>query len=341
MTQRQQIVITRAGGPDVLQVREDQLAAPAANEVQVTVAAAGINFADILARQGLYQDAPPLPCTVGYEVAGTVRQLGAGVPGEWLGRRVFGLTRFGGYASHVNVPLAQMFEMPAGMDFQQAAAIPVNYLTAWQLLCVMGNLKASETLLIQNAGGGVGLALIDIGKQLGARLLGTASAGKHAFLHERGLDKAIDYTRGDWLAEVMRLTDGRGVELVTDPLGGDSWRKSLRALRHTGRLGMFGVSEASANGVAGKLKLLKTALKMPFIHPVSLMNENRGTFGVNMGHLWHEVDKIRDWMDALLAGWQDGWVRPHVDRAFAFSEAGEAHAWIEARRNIGKVLLVP
>ncbi|EDY87667.1 NADPH:quinone reductase 2 [gamma proteobacterium HTCC5015] len=338
---RQQVVIRRAGSPDVLAVQSSDLPALNSGEVTVEVAAAGVNFADILARQGLYPDAPPLPCTVGYEVAGTITAVADDRLEHRLGERVFGLTRFGGYASHINIPAEQLFEIPQNLNFEEAASLPVAYLTAWQLAVVMGQLRPDETLLIQNAGGGVGLALLDIAQHLGATTIGTASGRKHEFLKQRGLDHAIDYTQQDWLSAVLNITDQRGVELITDPLGGASWRKSYRALRSTGRLGMFGVSEGAGSGVAGKLRMLSTAIKMPFYHPVSLMNDNRAVFGVNMGHMWHEVDKISAWMKPLIEGIESGWVRPKVDAVFRFEQAGDAHQYIENRKNIGKVVLTP
>ena len=336
-----QIFITGTGGPEKLQIRESPDTQPGPGEVRVRVRASGVNFADIMARKGLYPDAPKLPAVVGYEVSGSVDAAGTGVGETWIGKEVFGLTRFGGYADTVNMPVQQVFEKPAALSHEQAAAIPVNYLTAWQLLVVVGSLSPDETVLIHNAGGGVGLAAIDIARHIGATIYGTASAGKHVFLKERGLHQAIDYTQGDWSRELQRLTEGRGVELIIDPLGGSHWKKSYKALRHTGRLGMFGISTATESGLGGPLRLLKIGLGMPLFNPVSLMNDNRCTFGVNMGHLWHEVEKIRIWMKALLGGVGEGWVRPHVDKSFSFDQAGDAHSYIEARKNIGKVVLVP
>ena len=333
-----QVVITGAGGPDKLQVQTRQLADPGPGEVQVEVAAAGINFADILARQGLYPDAPPLPCVVGYEFSGTV------VAGddELVGQEVLGLTRFGGYSSALNVPRSQVFAKPSTLSHAEAASIPVAYATAWQLLVVQGGLREGDTVLIQNAGSGVGLAALDVARRIGARTIGTASAGKHDFLRERGLDHAVDYRTGDWTREVRDLTDGAGVELVVDPLGGESFRQSRKVLRSTGRLGMYGVSAASSNqGIRGRLQLAKTAALMPFFHPVQLMNDNVGVFGVNLGHMWHEVDLIRGWMSEIVDGVGTGWVRPHVDSSYSFAQAGEAHAHIEARRSTGKVVLTP
>ncbi len=337
----QQIFITAAGGPEKLELREAPDPKPAANEMRVRVAAAGINFADILARMGLYPDAPKLPCVVGYEISGTVDAVGEAVDESWLGQEVFGMTRFGGYSDTVVVPEDQLFTKPASLSHEQAAAIPVNYLTAWQLLVVMGSLSVDETVLIHNAGGGVGLAAVDIGRHIGATLIGTASASKHGFLEERGLHHAIDYRTQDWSVELDRLLEGRGVELITDPLGGSHWKKSYKALRSTGRLGMFGISTASESRLPGPMRLLKIVSGLPLYSPLGLMDKNRSVFGVNMGHLWHETAKIRVWMEALLQGIDEGWVRPHVDQAFSFEQAGDAHAYIEARKNIGKVVLTP
>ncbi len=336
-----QVFITRHGGPDTLHVREAADPLPQANEVAIRVHAAGINFADIMARKGLYPDAPKPPCVVGYEIAGEIVALGANVKNFSLGHPVLAMTRFGGYSDYVRVPAVQVFRKPEALSMIEAASVLVTYVTAYQLIVVMGSLRAGETVLIHNAGSGVGLAEFDLAKKIGARTIGTASASKHAFLRERGFDHVIDYRNDDWLKAVLELTHGRGVELVLDPIGGAHWKKSYRALRATGRLGLSGVSTASTTGSNSKLGLLKMVLQMPWFTPVGLMNNNKGVFGVNLGHLWEEEEKALGWIRAVLRGVDEGWVRPHVDRTFTFAEVGAAHAYIEARKNIGKVVLVP
>jgi NADPH:quinone reductase-like Zn-dependent oxidoreductase len=334
-----QMFIVGHGGPEKLQLRESSDPRPGGTEIRIRVKASGVNFADILARQGLYPDAPKIPCVVGYEVSGTVDDVGSGVDRSWVGRNVFTLTRFGGYSDVVVVPEKLVIAKPDSLSHEQAAAIPVNYLTAWQLLVVMGSLKREESVLIHNAGGGVGLAAIDIARHIGATIYGTASSGKHAFLRERGLHEAIDYRTKDWAVELDRLTNGRGVALIIDPLGGTHWKKSYRALRSTGRLGMFGVSVATTSKLFGPFRLLPVGLGMPFFHPLALMSANKSVFGVSLGHLWHEAEMIAGWMGILLKGFADGWVRPHVDKSFSLAQAGEAHTYMEERRNIGKVVL--
>jgi NADPH:quinone reductase-like Zn-dependent oxidoreductase len=336
-----QIVITKSGGPEVLKIEDTADPTPGKGEVAIRVKASGINFADILARKGLYPDAPKPPCVVGYEVSGHVESVGEGVDPKMVGRPVLALTHFKGYADLVIVRSSQVSEKPEALTFEQAAAIPVNYLTAYLLLVVMGSLKAGESVLIHNAGGGVGLAALDIAKKVGAVTYGTASPGKHAFLRERGLDHAIDYRTQDWTRTLKQLTQDRGVELITDPLGGANWRKSYKALRATGRLGMFGISSVTEFRGAGKIGLLRLLAQIPWFHPLRLMNANKGVFGVNVGHLWREGQKVSECMQVILKGVEGGWVRPHVDRVFPFDRVGDAHTYIEERRNIGKVVLVP
>jgi NADPH:quinone reductase-like Zn-dependent oxidoreductase len=336
-----QIVTTGTGGIEMLKVQEKPDPKPRAGEVAIRVRAAGLNFADILSRQGLYPDSPPKPCVMGYEVSGVIEAVGEGINDAFVGKSVAAMTRFGGQSDLVVVKATQVFDKPADLTFEQAAAIPVNYLTAYALLVVMGSLHKGESLLIHNAGGGVGLAALDIAKKIGAVTYGTASPSKHKFLAERGLDHAIDYRGQDWQPVLKELTKGRGVDLIIDPIGGSHWKKSFASLRHTGRLGMFGVSTASANGLAGKLKLLKAVIQTPWFHALPLVNRNRGVFGLNLGHMWHEPEKVAIWMRDILRGVEEGWVQPYVDRAFSFDEAGKAHQYLEGRKNIGKVVLVP
>ena len=314
---------------------------PKSGQVVIRVMAAGLNFADILARQGLYPDGPPKPCVMGYEVAGIIETVGSDVDPGMIGRPVIAMTRFGGQAELVVVPFAQTFDKPDNLTFEQGAAIPVNYLTAWALLVTMGGLKSDEAVLIHNAGGGVGLAALEIAKHIGATTFGTASLGKHEFLRARGLDHPIDYREQDWLPAVMSLTDNRGVELIIDPLGGSNWKKSYRALRPTGRMGVFGISVVSASGMTGKIRALKAILTMPRFNPIGLMNSNKGVFGLNLGHMWGEGEKVAGWTREIMSGVAAGWIRPHVDRTFPFDQIQEAHTYIESRRNIGKVVLVP
>jgi NADPH:quinone reductase-like Zn-dependent oxidoreductase len=337
------IQIEKPGKPsDAFKMVELPTPAPAANQVVIDVKASGINFADVLARQGIYPDAPPFPCVIGYEVSGIVSAVGAEVDRKWLGREVLTLTDFGGYAEQVAVGVEYVWEKPAKLSFEQAAAIPLNYITAWGLLVAMGGISRGDTVLIHNAGGGVGLAALDLALHFGARTIGTASPGKHDFLRERGLHDAVDYTRDDWPQQVRGLTGGRGVELAIDPIGGSSWKKTWSVLRPTGRMGMFGISSAATTtGFAGKIELVKLLLRSPMFFAAAMIPSNKGAYGINIHSMYEESGKFDAWMREVLRGVDEGWVRPHVDRVFSFDDVAVAHAHIEARGNIGKVLLVP
>ncbi|MBN2009339.1 zinc-binding dehydrogenase [candidate division KSB1 bacterium] len=335
-----QIVIDENGGPEVMVLRDNPKPTPAPGELLIRVKAAGVNFADILARLGIYPDAPPKPYVVGYEIAGMVEATGHADDDDWLDREVFAMMKFGGYSEYVCVKTSQVVEKPRKLSFEEAAAIPVNYLTAYQLIVVMGGLRAGESILIHNAGGGVGLAAIDVANHVGAVIYGTASSSKHMFLMKRGLDYPIDYRTQNWLSIVKQLTGGRGVELVLDPIGGRNLKKSYKALRHTGRLGVFGMAGAVKRGSSAKWQLLKTVMQTPKFSPIRMMNGNKSVFGVHIGHMWHEPEKVHEWMLAISDGIREGWVRPHVDQTFPLEQAGEAHRYIEDRKNIGKVVLV-
>jgi NADPH:quinone reductase-like Zn-dependent oxidoreductase len=337
-----QVWITKAGEPEVLELREAADPEPKSGEVRIRVEATGVNFADIMARLGIYPDSPPLPCVVGYEVGGRVDKVGGGASEELLGRDVLALTRFGGYSDVICVPEVQVFARPESMSAQQGAAIPVNYLTAYQLVVVMGGLKADETVLVHSAGGGVGNAAIQLARHIGARIIGTASAGKHEALREAGVDELIDYRTEDFEARVLEMTGGHGVELILDAVGGDSFKKGLRILAPTGRLGMFGMSSAATGKTRSLFSLGRTLVSMPILqlHPGALMNANRGVFGVNLGHMWGEVERLRVWMEALTDLFDQGVVAPQIARTFPLADAAGAHHYIQNRQNFGKVLLL-
>ena len=338
-----QIWISKAGPPEVLVVKEAPDPQPASDDVRVRVEASGVNFADVMGRMGLYPDLPSIPVVPGYEVAGRVDAVGEGVDPRWVGHDVFALTRFGGYSDVVCVPHAQAFTRPPNMSAQEGASIPVNYLTAWQLIVVMGGLKPDETVLIHSAGGGVGIAATQIAKHIGARVIGTASAAKHSELRAHGVDHLIDYRTEDFETRAREITSGRGVELILDAVGGDSLKKGYRLLAPTGRLAVFGASSAATSKTGGKFGLVSMLASTPWLqfNPLSLMNANKGVFGVNLGHMWAEVDRMRGWMDQLINLSEKGAIKPKIARTFPFDQVAAAHHFIQDRKNIGKVLLTP
>lgn len=338
-----QVWITRAGRPEVLQVKDAPDPEPAPGALRIRVEASGVNFADVLARLGVYPDLPGIPAVVGYEVGGRVDAVGPGVDPQWMGRDVFAATRFGGYSDVVCAPENQVFIRPPGMTAEEGAALPVNYLTAWQLVVVMGGLKAGETMLVHSAGGGVGIAATQIAKHVGARVIGAASQWKHAELEKLGADHLVDERRDNLEKLVLEITHGRGVELVLDPIAGPSFKRSFRLLAPTGRLGMFGVSSFANAKERDLFNVLRALVGTPLFQfmPMTLINANKGAFGVNLGRMWGETDRMRGWAMDLLALWSKGAIKPRIDKVFSFDEAPLAHHYLQDRKNLGKVLLRP
>jgi NADPH:quinone reductase-like Zn-dependent oxidoreductase len=339
------VVITKHGGPEVLQVQERPEPAVGPGQVRVAARASGINFADLMARSGVYPDAPPLPSVVGYEVAGEVESVGEGVSGFEPGDRVIAGTRFGGYAELVSVPESQVLSLPDAMSFEEGAAIVVNYATAYAGLVMVGGLRAGDRMLIHAAAGGVGIAAIQIGKTEGAEIFGTASAAKHDAIREQGCDHPIDYHSVDFAEEVMRITNGEGVDVVMDAIGPSSFKRSYRVLRQGGRLIMFGLAEVQTGEKRNVPALVKGLARMPLAtvpwwKSLALMNENKGIFGLNMLKWWDRegLDRLIPPLAERLAA---GELRPIIAASFPFGEAGEAHSFLAEGKNVGKVVLVP
>jgi NADPH:quinone reductase-like Zn-dependent oxidoreductase len=302
------VVITKHGDPSVLQVQErPDPPPPGPGQLQVAVHAAGVNFADHLARVGLYPDAPKLPAVMGYEVAGTVEAVGEGVDVNRLGERVLAGTRFGGYAEIVNVAAADSVALPDAVSFEQGAAVPVNYATAWAALHGYGSLRAGERVLIHAAAGGVGTAAVQFAKAAGAEVHGTAS-----------------------------------YDLVLDALGGTSLRRSYDLLRPGGRLVGYGFS----NMQQGEKRSLRTVVPqaLAMLRGFSLLDqlsESKAVIGLNMLRLWDDRGTLEPWITPLKKALDDGTVSPIVHAAVPFAEAPKAHRILAARENIGKVVLVP
>jgi NADPH:quinone reductase-like Zn-dependent oxidoreductase len=329
------VVITKHGGPGVLQVQE--LADPdlGPGQVRIQVAAAGINFADVMARMGLYADAPKTPCVVGYEVAGTVLELGEGVIGLSPGQRVLAGTQFGGYASEVVADAHDVLALPDGLSFEQGAAIPVNYGTAWAALLGYGSLRAGERVLIHSAGGGVGIAATQIAKRSGAEVYGTASPGKHARISELGVDHPLDYTKPGWERGLPPF------DVILDAIGGKSFRLGYEMLRPGGRLVAFGASSVVSGERRNLVTALRAVVRMPRFNMIKQMSESKAVIGLNMLTLWKDHGSLEPWIAPMRELLDDGTVKPVVAGTFSFDDTGAAQTMIVERRNVGKVVLVP
>lgn len=332
-----QLVIPRYGPPEVLEVREAPEPRVAQGTVRIRVHAAGINFSDLLARQGLYPDAPKPPCTVGYEVAGAVDAVGDGVTAFHRGDLVVATTKFRGQSELVVAPASAVFPLPAGWTFEQGAAFPVVYLTAHHMLVRVAAAQRGETVLVHAAAGGVGLAVAELGRILGLRVLGLASVAKHEVLRQYGVEP-LDGRDPRWF-EAVRAAAPHGVDVVLDAVGGDSWRHGYRLLAPAGRMVCYGASGLSGGPRRNLLKIVWQVLRFPRFGPLGLMNDNRSVAGVNLGHLWNSRELLDPQMGTLLGYAREGKLTPRVDRAFPLAEAAAAHQYIHERRNVGKVVL--
>ena len=337
-----QVWITKAGPPEVLKIQNAPDPEPSEGEVRIRVRAIGVNFSDLMARVGLYPDAPKIPCVIGYEVSGTIDAIGANVTGLAVGDRVFGMPRFGGYTDCLVIPAAQVFKMPSKMTFEEGAALPVVYLTAHHMLLFTGHLLPKSTVLIHSAAGGVGLAAIQIAKTRNATIIGTASPAKHDFLRAQGCNYPIDSTGDhDSIARAVRAIVGdRGIDVVLDPVGGKSWSVGYDLLSPCGRLVCFGMSAVSAGKKRNLVNALGQVLQVKKFSPMRLMEDNKTVSGTNMGHLFHRIDLLRPQFEALLKMYENFEIKPHVGKTFPIEEAAAAHHFLHERKAIGKIVLI-
>jgi len=330
------VEIPKYGPPEVLHVIETEDPGAGAGQVVVEVAACGVNFADTMARVGLYTDAPKPPMVVGYEVAGTIAEVGEGVDSARIGERVMAGTQFGGYASKVAVPVADAVPLVEWLSFEQGAAIPVNYATAWAALVGYGSLQPGEKVLIHAAAGGVGIAATQIAKRGGAEIWGTSSPAKHDAIRGNGVDHAVDYRKDGWWEELPQF------DVILDAIGGRQFRRSYAMLRAGGRLVAFGASSVSQDRRRKMRKVIPQAL--PMLRGVNLieqMESSKAIIGLNMLTLWKDRGTLEPWLAPLAELIDDGTVQPVVSDVVPFDDAAEAHRIIGERRNVGKVVLRP
>ncbi len=335
-----QIVTTRRGGPEVLTLRDAPDPTPAPGEVRVRTALAGVNFADIMIRLGLYPDGPALPAVVGYELSGAIDAVGEGVPESRIGEPVVALCRFGAYSELVCVPAAQAFPLAEGIDLAAAAALPVNYLTAYLMLRVLAPVQQGDRVLIHSAAGGVGQAAGQLVRSAGGLVLASASPRKHALLREQGCALVFDSQASGFASDVRAATAGRGCDIALEPRHGRWIMESYQALARGGRLVLHGFASA-AEGTGGALGALKTLAQVPWLslNPLRLMNDNKSVAGVNLGRMWDEIDRLQLWMRQILAWLRSGEIAPRLDRVYPAEEAGAAQLRLQQRQNVGKVLL--
>ena len=333
-------VLPRHGDPDVFEIQDRPDPDVGPGRVRVRVRAAGINFADLMARQGLYPDAPPLPSVLGYEFAGEVDEVGEGVERISVGDRVMGPCRFGGYSELVCVPASDVIPLSADWSFEEGAAFPIVYATAYAGLVSFGGLRAGDRLLVQAAAGGVGIASTQIGKLLGAEIYGTASGSKHDAIRGFGVDHPIDYREKDFGDEVRRISgEEQPLDLIMDAVGGKSWREGYKLLRAGGRLVVFGASSVVTGDKRSYLKAARALVRTPFFNPIRLSSDSKTVIGLNMLRLWDARGSVDEWVEPLSQWVDQGLLRPVVADAFPLERVGDAHRFVQERKNVGKVVL--
>ncbi|WP_331233608.1 quinone oxidoreductase family protein [Natronorarus salvus] len=320
------IEVTEYGDSEVVEPVESERPEPGPGEVRIAVEAAGLNFADVMQRRGDYLGGPEPPFVPGMEAAGAVDVVGEGVEYE-VGDRVVAMLGGGGYAEYALADAESLFPLPDGMSTTEAAGMPVQYLTAHACLFEWGGLEGGERVLIQAAAGGVGTAAVQLASRVGAEVFGTASTPEKLALAERlGCDHPIRYTEEAFDEVVMEETDGEGVDLVLESVGGETFSRSLDALSPMGRLVAFG----AASGEPGT------------IDSVRLLFETKSVLGFHLGtSMRHAPDRVLSALPDLTEGFASGELRVVLGESFALSEAADAHAHVESRRSSGKVLLIP
>jgi len=337
------LVIPKYGAPEVFVERDLPIPEPKAGEILIRVEAAGVNFADLVGRVGLYPDAPKKPFVPGYEVCGLVERIGPDVHGLKPGMRVMAFTLFNGYAEYAVTPEEAAWRLPARLGPVEAAAIPVAYGTAYLSLIYVGAVKSGERILIHAAAGGVGVAAVQLAQRYDVEIFGTAGAAeKVAFLQNHGVHHAINYREVDFVTEIKRRTGGKGVHLILDALGGRTLRRDLQILAPLGRLVCYGTSTAVPGKRRNWIAVAKALVGIPRVHPFTLTNRNIGIHGVNLNHLWSERGALRTVMMELIQGFETGALQPIVAATFPLTAEGaaKAHHYLHDRKNIGKVVLI-
>lgn len=342
------MVVRRYGPPNVFESQQVADLPPRPGDVLIRVKTIGVNFADLLQRMGLYPGTPKPPFVPGIEIAGIVEKAATGdkntapvSPNDAVrqGDAVVAFTHFNAYAEWVSVPANRVFRIPPGIHFDDAAAIPVNYLTAYHSILTMGNLQAGDRILIHSAAGGVGIAAVQLARARGLVIFGTAGSSKQEFLRKIGVDHPIDYQKSDF-TQVIKKFAPEGIEMVMDPLGGKSYSQSFDCLGPTGRLVVYGFSAAaSSSGKRNWLSSLKALAQTPWFHPLKLMGKNVAVMGVNIGRMPTRGPYMQNVMNEIFRIYAAGTIKPIIAKNFALVQAAEAHQFIHDRKNIGKVIL--
>lgn len=333
--------MTKFGPPEALKVQEWADPFPGKGEVKIRVKAIGLNFADVMARLGLYPGVPKPPFIPGIEVCGIITRLGEGVRKWRRGDRVIAATAFGGYAEYAIAKQDRVFPLPRRMNFDEGASLSVTYLTAYHGLVTLAHLQQGDKLLVHAAAGGVGSAAIQVAKHLGAEIFATAStAEKLEFARNQGANHLINYRTDDFEKNIRKSTNGYGVDVVFDSIGGAVLKKGWRLLAPMGRYVLFGFSGIAGKRTYSKIKALREVLAAPILLPHTLLSRNVSLSCFNLNFLTQKSAYLRNALRLILDWQATGIVRPVIGTRYPFERIAEAHAFMQARKSIGKIVIV-
>jgi len=333
------VILTKYGAPEVLKVKELNDIEPGSGQVRIKVHYAGINFAEIMARMKLYPGGPKPGGILGGEISGVIDKLGDNVKGLNIGDKVMGLTLGGSYTSQTCIEANSIIPLPDNFNLDEAAAFPVTYITAYMMMFDLGNLQDGDTFLIHGAGGGVGTAAIQLAKTKNIKIIGTSSSWKHDKLTKMGVDKCIDYNKSNIEKEIMDFTNGKGVDLIIDPIGAKNWKTSYTVLSKMGKLIIYGDQNLVKGDKLKPMVALKEMYSMPKYKPMDLMANNKAVMGYHLGRFKGHEWKVKRSIDNLIKLVKEYDLHPVVDSKFSYQDASKAHRHIQDRKNFGKVLL--
>ncbi len=335
-----QIVIAKHGATDVLKVVEQEDITPKdEDDIIIKVKSIGVNFADTLMRVGFYPEAPPLPFVPGYECAGIVESVGKGVRKVKKGDKVLALTKFGSYATLSRAKENKTFLLPGNINFSKGAAIPINYLTAWIALNECARVRENESVLIHSCAGGVGLAAVQTASDKKCVIYGTAGSDeKCEFLKKSGVSYPINYKKADFVKEIKNISPN-GVDVILDSVGFEYLPRDREVLSHGGKIITFGLSGIKSGKRKNPIHTFFKKRKNYLINPISLIFKNHGVIGLNVLPMWDRNEFLENCLDLILEKVESGKFNPVIAKEFPFEYVGEAHTYIEERKNIGKVIL--
>lgn len=340
----QKVVIHRPGGYAALRIESHRDPEPGLGEVCIRVRAVGVNYADCIIRMGLYESARKLvgyPITPGFEIAGEISAVGRGVTALAAGDVVLAVTRFGGYATHVTVPTAQVFRIPRGLGVHAAAALPTAFLTAYFALHELAHVRRGETILVHAAAGGVGSALTRLGKRAGCRVVGVVGrTDKVEAARAQGCDVVLDKSR-EPLFRRAREEAPAGYDVVLDANGAETLKQSYEHLASPGKLVVYGFHSmlATRGGFPNPLTLGLSYLRTPRFDPLRMTGENRSVLAFNLSYLFARTDMLRAAMEEILPAVEDGTLGLPPMTVFPFERVADAHRALEGRGTVGKLVL--